>query len=177
MITIFTNDYNTISQNTYDTMISSLQIHQLKCSCGHCACLVRHGSYFRTVRTSIDPARIRITRLKCSICGRTHAVLPASLVPYSQIPLHVQKSILQIYEDTDRQSDTASVCLEIPSVDENDIGHLTRVYRRCWLQKLKAAFLDIGDEIGSLVKASFSLYSAQFMQIHKGVNLLHVIPT
>ncbi len=177
MITIFTDDYNTISQNSYDTMISSLQIHQLKCSCGHCASLVRHGSYFRTVRTSIDPVRIRITRLKCSICGRTHAVLPASLVPYSQIPLHVQKSILQIYEDTGRQSDAASVCLEIPSVDENDIGHLSRVYRKCWLQKLKAAFLDISDEIGSLVKASFSLYSAQFMQIHKGVNLLHVIPT
>lgn len=84
-------------------MLGSLQFHQLKCTCGHSACLSVHGYYHRTVRTSKGSFRLRICRVICSECGRTHAILPESIVPYDQISLEDQRVIVIAYENgTDR---------------------------------------------------------------------------
>mgnify|MGYP005774398045 CR=1 FL=1 len=50
MVTIEHELDNPFFQDFYDKVISSIQFHQLSCTCGHCACLVRHGAYLRTVK-------------------------------------------------------------------------------------------------------------------------------
>lgn len=135
MITIFVRDCNQISQSFYDSVIYNLQLHQLTCSCGHAACLSLHGYYRRTVKLPSGPVRLRICRVKCSECGATHAILLASMVPYSQIPLSDQQRICSDYEEGRCIS---SVCETNPSIDENNAKSVLRNYRRCWREKLRS---------------------------------------
>ena len=99
MITVLVNENNPISQDFYDSVINSLQIHRIFCSCGHAGCLHIHGYYTRRVKTPAGTVILRILRLKCAECGHTHAVLLSSLVPYSQIALKDQRQIVSAYEE------------------------------------------------------------------------------
>jgi hypothetical protein len=87
MITLLVEENNPLSQSFYDYCINSLQFHQLTCSCGRSGCLNIHGYYQRKVKTHDGSFILTVCRVICSECGRTHAILPSSIVPYSQIPL------------------------------------------------------------------------------------------
>lgn len=149
-------------------MLYSLQFHQLKCTCGHSACLSVHGYYYRTVRTSKGSFRLRICRLICSECGKTHAILPASIVPYDQIDLDDQRIIVVAYEaGTNRNR----VCTPEGAIDENDVKAVIRRYRRRWRQMLLSESIRLSERI-RLVCECFAHYSMQFMQIRQTPNTL-----
>ena len=167
MITVFVRDCN-ISQRFYDSILSTLQLHQLTCpSCGHSACMSVHGYYYRTVRNA-SLLRIRIMRIRCSECGRTHAILLSSMVPYSQITLSDQVSIISSYRS---HSDRSSVCDLNPAIDENNVKYVIRSFRKHWEQKLLSLRILLSP-VDALVRRCFSDYSAQFMQIRIQINCL-----
>ena len=149
-------------------MLYSLQFHQLKCTCGHSACLSVHGYYYRTVRTSKGSFRLRICPLICSECGNPHALLPASIVPYDQIDLDDQRIIVVAYEaGTNRNR----VCTPEGAIDENDVKAVIRRYRRRWRQMLLSESIRLSERI-RLVRECFAHYSMQFMQIRQTPNTL-----
>ena len=154
-------------------MLGSLQFHQLKCTCGYSACLSVYGHYHRTVRTSKGSFRLRICRVICSECGRTHAILPESIVPYDQISLEDQRVIVIAYENgTDRNK----VCTPEGAIDENDVKAVILRYRRRWRQMLLAGSIRLSDRI-RLVRRCFAHYSMQFMQIRQTPNTLFAATT
>ena len=173
MITIFVRDYNSFSQDFYDSIVFSLQFHQLTCSCGRSACLTIHGYYFRSVKTPHGVIRLRVCRVKCSECGKTHAILLSVIVPYSQILLEDQQQVILLYE---QGKDPYQVCSGNVFIDENNVKSVLRSYRRFWREKLRAERIPL-TPLRSLVRMCFSLYLAQFMQIHRTVNSLFSIPT
>ena len=126
----------------------------------------------RTVKLPSGPVRLRICRVKCSECGATHAILLASMVPYSQIPLSDQQRICSDYEEGRCIS---SVCETNPSIDENNAKSVLRNYRRCWREKLRSLRIRLFP-LESLICSCFSDYSSQFMQIHRQANRLFPIP-
>lgn len=149
-------------------MLCSLQFHQLKCTCGHAGCLSVHGYYYRTVRTSMGKFRLRVCRVICSVCGRTHAILPLSIVPYSQIDLEDQRVIIIAYETG---QDRNAICTPEASIDENDVKAVIRRYRSHWRQMLLAEVIQLSDTF-RLVQGCFAHYSMQFMQIRRTPNTL-----
>lgn len=98
MITVITEECNEISQEFYDNTMDSIQTCQFKCSCGHCGCLVGHGSYIRSVKTALGKIPLVIRRVQCRLCHATHALLPSAIVPYSQISLSDHAAIASSYE-------------------------------------------------------------------------------
>ena len=168
MITVFTPDCNQISQSFYDSVINSIQFHQLVCPCGHAACLSIHGYYSRSVKTPDGSIKLRICRVKCSECGRTHALLLSSIVPYSQISLVCQQRICSDYENGRA---ICSVCNDCISIDENNVKSVLRNYRLRWRQMLRSLKIPLFPLHG-LVCSCFSFYSVQFMQIHRMCNTL-----
>lgn len=168
MITIFVRNCNQISQSFYDSVMNSLQFHQLTCSCGHSACLSVHGYYHRTVKTDGVHLRLRICRVKCSECGATHALLLSSMVPYSQILLSDQVTICLAFESG---SDPSAVCEDNPAVDENNVKSVLYGYRHHWREKLRSLRIPLLP-LHHLIISCFSFYSAAFMQIHRGRNHL-----
>lgn len=173
MITIFDGNCNPISQSFYDSVLNHLPFHRLTCSCGHSGCLSVHGYYTRSVKIGFNSIKLRICRVRCSECGKTHALLLSTLVPYSQIPLSAQQKICIRYESG---TFVYRVCDETPSVDENNVKSVIRNYRHKWREKLRALRISLSP-LDSLIRSCFTDYSAQFMQIRKTPNILFSITT
>ena len=97
MITLNVKESNTFTQDSYNSFLFHLQFHRLSCPCcGHAGCLSVHGYYHRSLKTPDGKIRLRICRVICSCCGHTHALLPSSIVPYSQTSLKDQCSIIDV---------------------------------------------------------------------------------
>ena len=167
MITILVQNCNLISQSFYDSVINRIQFHQLTCTCGHSACMTIHGYYYRSIKLPTGTLRLRICRVRCSECGKTHALLLSSIVPYSQIRTCDQQQICIAFE---QHLSASSVCDSNPEIDENNVKSVLRNYRR-WREMLKSLRISLSPLI-VLIDSCFANYSAQFMQIHRGYNTL-----
>ena len=173
MILIFVKECKQFSQDYYNSILNSLQFHRLTCSCGRSACLSIHGYYTRGVLLPDGVRPLRICRVRCSECGKTHALLLSSLVPYDRISLTDQHAVVCAYEDG---SDRNAVCDENPSIDENHVKSIIRRYTRFWLQKLLSESIRL-TEISTLIRGCFSFYSMQFMQIRRTSTMLFTLTT
>lgn len=169
MITFLVEENNPLSQNFYNSCLNSLQFHQFSCSCGHSGCLNIHGYYKRRVKTHEGSFWLVVCRVKCSVCGKTHAILPSSLIPYSQIPL---VCCCQVISDLCSSSNINSVCENYPEIDENNVKSIIRRFQKHWKQRLLSFRINI-DPVRELVLACFSHYSVQFLQIHKTANRIY----
>ncbi len=168
MITILVKDCNYISKELYESVINSLQLHQLECSCGHCGCLTIHGYYYRSVKNPEGTIRLRIQRVICSECGVTHSLHLSLVVPYSRIPAADQQQIVLFY---DQGKDPRDAVPESPDIDENNIKSVLRAYRRHWRERLRSEGIRLAP-VGELIQQCFSFYSMQFMQIRRTFNKL-----
>ena len=163
MILISVKDYNQFSQDYYESIINSLQFHQLTCTCGHSSCLSVHGYYTRGIILPDGKHFLRICRVKCSECGKTHALLLTSIVPYDRISLSDQHTIVCAFENG---TDKYAVCEDNPSLDESNVRSVIRRYCLYWLQRLLAEKISL-SAIPSLIRECLAAYSMQFMQIHR----------
>lgn len=173
MITITVPFDKPLNQKTYDNLINTLQFHQLQCTCGRSGCLTIHGRYTRSLKEEDSEITLSICRVKCSHCGRTHALLPSQLVPYSRVSLQEQAAILSAYENF---GDFEQIMERTPSIDENLIASIIRRYVRHWMQKIRSFRVELSFP-PRLVKQCFSLFRNQFMQIRQTPNILFPTPT
>ena len=163
MILISVKDYNRFSQDYYISLINSLQFHQLTCTCGHSGCLSVHAYYERGVFIPEGIQYLRICRVRCSECGKTHAILPSSLVPYDRLFLSDQHTIVYDYS---AGNDPKNICSDNPMIEESCVRAVIRRYLIFWLQRLLSEAISL-EPIPSLVTACVSYYSMQFMQIRR----------
>ncbi len=173
MLTVPVQDFNTFTQEFYDSVIADLQLHQLECSCGHSGCLSFHAAYERSVATPSGKKSLTIFRVICSECGHTHALLLSSMIPYSQIPAKIHQDIAIAYEDG---SDRNELLISGNGIDENNIKSVIRRYVKFWRERLIAAEIGLRS-LPDLISACFSHYSKQFMQIKMTFNKLISPPT
>lgn len=173
MITLSVDISIPISQALYDTYISTLQFHQLTCSCGRCGSLNIHGYYTRKLKSYAIKVHLNICRVKCSSCGKTHALLPSSIVPYSQTPLTTQVDIISTYENN---ADFAPIMENASSIDESNIRSIIRSFKHHWKQKLLSQTIPLEKNL-SFIQKCFCSFSRQFMQIKYTSNSLFLLPT
>lgn len=173
MITITVPFDNPFNQKTYENLINTLQFHQLQCTCGHSGCFTIHGYYTRSLKEGDSEITLSVCRVKCSHCGKTHALLPSQLVPYSQVSLQAQAAILSAYEDS---GDFAQIMDRTPSIDENLIASIIKRYVKHWMQKIRSFHIELSF-LSRLVKQCFSFFGNQFMQIRQTPNILFLTPT
>lgn len=174
MITIFNHSFKSISQDFYDNTIHQLDFHLLTCSCGHSSCLSKHAYYLRRIKTSSGFTVLRICRVKCTICNKTHALLPAEIIPYSQIPFLTQVQITS--QSLSFHPDYIPIMEEIPEIDESNIQSVVSSFRRFWKERLLSQSIHFSTPI-SLFLSCFSHFKRQFMQIKQTVNILFLQPT
>lgn len=174
MITVFVEEYNIFSQDFYDSVLFNLPLHQLQCPCCHHAgCCIGHGSYKRAIHSAQGDFHLDIYRVKCTECGRTHAILLSSIIPYSQIPLVDQYHVVEALEEG---SDRNSVCDEDGIIDENNVKHIVRRYTTHWKQRLLSESISI-SKFPDIIISCFAVYSIQFLQIRRNPNILFSRPT
>ncbi|MGN0385485.1 MAG: DUF6431 domain-containing protein [Lachnospiraceae bacterium] len=162
MITLYVEEYNPLTPDFYNNVIANLQFHQLRCSCGQAGCLSVHAYYHRHIKVPGGRLRFRICRVRCESCGRTHALLLSSMVPYSQISLKDQVTIIDAFES---KRPTAYELKKLDSVDESNFRYVIRQYLRHWKQRLLAERIPILP-VSDLVRCCLHNFCRQFMQIH-----------
>lgn len=173
MITIFEDVCNPISQDFYDKTINSIQLHQLTCTCGHSACLTIHAYYKRRLKFEDGSIKLKICRVKCSNCQKTHALLPSFIVPYSQISFQDQLEIISCYEDSRNYKDIMD---NTPSIDENCVRSIVRRYVHHWLERILSIHSSASHSL-DFIQLCFETFGRQFMQIKRTPNILFLAPT
>jgi len=171
MITVLFPFDKPFSKDRYYLFLQSLNIFTVECTCHKKGCLIFYGWYKRTVKLQSQTIELSVQRVLCKECGRTHALIPSVLVPYSQIPLKVQQEILILAETGLPYSDALD---RNPQIDENNVKHIIRQYKKHWKERLLSICLSIHDR---LTIPCLSAFSRQFMQIHKTPNILFAPPT
>ena len=173
MITLLTGNINKISQEIYNSFISGLQIYRLTCpSCGLSGGFTVHGYYNRSIRTEDGLVTLRIIRLKCR-CGKTHAVLLSSMIPWSQLSL---SDTVLILESGHNSENYIFLQLSIPDISISLIRSIRIRFHRFFEQRLLSEKIPLSPGDG-LVKSCFRFFSRQFMQIRWGPNILYEAPT
>ena len=59
--------------------------------------MVRWGRYRRRVLTGTEAIVLKIQRIRCQACGRTHALLPDFLHPYRHFSLALLQRVMMLY--------------------------------------------------------------------------------
>ena len=168
MITIFVEENNPLTPNFYNNLINSLQFHRLTCTCGHSACLSIHGYYTRSLKTPEGKSSFRICRVICSCCYHTHALLPSSMVPYSQVSTEEHVDIISSHED----GKGWEILMEHnPSIDESNCRYIIRSFLLHWKQRILSEKITLTDRT-VLIHDCFSAFARHFMQIHCTPNIL-----
>jgi hypothetical protein len=171
MITIPIEECNSFSQKIYDDYVFRIQPHMMECKCGHRGCLSFYGHYTRRLKLLGLLLTLVIQRVRCSFCGRTHAIVPSLIVPYSQIPRIDQQEILALAE---KGQSTDPVLDRNCQIDESHVRHIIRRFKRYWKERILSLGLTSHDQ---LTEACLSVYSLQFMQIHRTWNSFFSPPT
>lgn len=82
IITNLKQKINIYSQKDYDNVINQINFKEVQCSCGHYHFLVIHGYYYRYLTYFFKKIKIRVLRVKCTKCGKTHSVLIEPMIPF-----------------------------------------------------------------------------------------------
>lgn len=59
--------------------------------------LIRWGTYERQARTGLQVYQIRVQRIRCKACGRTHSLLPDFVHPYRQYVISLLQRVVHLY--------------------------------------------------------------------------------
>jgi hypothetical protein len=59
--------------------------------------LIRWGTYERQARTGLEVYCIRVQRVRCKVCGRTHSLLPDFLHPYRHYVISLLQRVVSLY--------------------------------------------------------------------------------
>lgn len=174
MITIISNKINTLNQISYNNFLQDIEMHQLSCSCGLSGCLIKHGYYSRYIKTSYGNIPLSILRVKCKHCGKTHAIFPVLIVPYSNILLNTHLSIITTYIS---KSSFEPIMMDNEYIDESNIKYIIRQFLRHWKERIAAFRFSVFDSLDILSKQCLNTFKRQFMQIKGTRNILFTKPT
>ena len=167
MITNLTVKIKSLSQKSYDDFLNHLQYHNLTCSCGISGHFTKHAYYTRTVKTSDGPIVLRILRVICRCCGKTHALFPVCIVPYSQILLNDHLDILICHN---KKAAYESIMMSNIYIDESNIRYVVKQFLRHWKERITA--FGISLDAHQISCDCLRTFKRQFMQIKCVPNIL-----
>jgi len=168
MITNITIKIKYLSQENYNNFLDSIHFHNLTCSCGISGNLIKHAYYTRSVKTPEGLVALRILRVKCKCCGKTHALFPECIVPYSQILLEDHIKIINAYN---HKTSFEPIMMHNLYIDESNIRHIIKKYVYHWKERLTAFFISMDVNLSYNCICSFK---RQFMQIKCTPNIVSV---
>lgn len=168
MITINVDINKPLTQNYYDKIINHLQFHQLTCSrCGISGGMSIHAYYTRFIKSYGEKVPIKITRVICTFCHATHAILPSSIVPKSQLLLMDHIRIAKAFY----KGNLSLLLKTSPTIDSYSLRYILNQFLKYWEQRLISASINLLPT-ETFIKSCFVTYSKQFMQINSTPNIL-----
>lgn len=149
----------------YDSIIDNIPFASIKCTNCYHSGFQKHCYYYRTLYNSYSRSftRIKILRLICPNCGKTHAFLLSSMIPYSKFPLDLTIDICQLASEKQIRE---FLDLHIEIILDT-LRSMKRRFRLFWKQRLLSC--DISFDIFSITNKCIAFFQRQFMQNHCGI--------
>lgn len=135
MISFISKKINRLNQEKYNDYIASIDFSTCSCNCGATGRFNMHGYYTRTIKNPSRKIKLNILRVKCKSCGRTHAVLYPSIVPYSQVVLIDTLDIVSNYLNNESNN---SVLNLNPEITESDVRYTIKKFKKHWKERIKS---------------------------------------
>lgn len=135
----------------------------LKCGCG-CTDFNVHGYYYRNVVMLEDAYTIRIQRVKCNRCGRTHSITPPFLFPNYQTVAEV------IIEHTSKMVDEEKSTVEV----EKETG-ISRQKLLQWKKRYYALKTTIRETFSKVLKVKEFFDEKKRLQVYHNWNVIFLI--
>lgn len=169
MITFIGDNFKSFSQESYNKFLKDINIYELPCSCDIKGHFIKYGHYNRNIKIAGKSITLRIQRLLCKSCGKTHALLPKDLVPYSQISVHDHIFIIEAYLSLNSYED---IMINNEFINENTISYIINKFRCVWHQALLSLDLSVKSKLDLVVSRCLIHFKRQFMQIKSTINIL-----
>lgn len=146
-------------------MTESLHLELMECPFSDCNQVGLHVNSYceRSVDNGKVSFRLLVKQVICPVCGRSHAILPDTLIPYSKYTIDVVHAI--VTEDRSAQI--------IQNVPVDTVRWIIAMFRRRWHQRLQSEKIPLKDSLVSLSKKCIKAFHLQFMQIHCGFVTSH----
>lgn len=176
MITINSKIINRFSQESYNNLINEIDISSLPCSCKVKGQLIKYGFYNRRVKTKGKSIMLRIQRVLCKSCRKTHGLLQKDIVPYSQISIHDHLLIIETYLDPlSGESNNAyeDIMIDNEFINENSIRYIINKYINFWHEALLSLYLTISNNLNLIIGTCINKFKKQFMQVKDTINILY----
>ncbi|WP_422718360.1 DUF6431 domain-containing protein [Faecalibaculum rodentium] len=108
-----------------------------KCPDCHEGRLHRHGSYPRGFNDPVNGVcdKVQIQRAKCSLCAKTHALIPTAVVPFSRVPLLAQLLIAVmtgLFKSPDHTPHQAGYELDRYALSPIVIRYISKGIKKYW---------------------------------------------
>lgn len=162
MIPLVSKKFNRIiTKSNYFEVIHSLNLNSILCSkCKSLNCFSIHGYYVRYVRYGNILIKLIILRIRCKCCGITHAVLPYSIIPYTQRTLD---DTIIIYDwISSGTSFNHALIAEHPSIFLSALFILKRSFH---LWKDVMASISLNDSLSHVFVSCFHLMHRNLSQM------------
>lgn len=154
------------TQETYDNILAYINFKEEKCSCGAKGSLVKIGCYSRFYKTSTKRICIKIQRVMCKHCGKTHAVFVECMVPSSMLLVSTQIEMLRSYYNHSLDEFLANY----PSIDRPNVFYIVKNYERKWKKYLESAGLTLTSNEKEITDYFLEKHHIQFMQMKRHLN-------
>lgn len=159
MVTNSNIKIKSLTQKSYSEFVENINFNRLTCSCGMSGQLVKHAYYSRHIKTPNGIIELKILRVKCKCCNKTHAVFPVCIVPYSQI---LQEDHLAIIKAYNSHSSFEPIMLANEFIDESNISYIIKQYLKYWKELIISFKISLDLNIS---KQCLHYFKRQFMQI------------
>lgn len=152
MITLFYSETIGLNRSSskkfqlfYEHLISLLfrKSSILKSPCCENGFLIKHGYYKRCFRThnGEEKETLTILRVKCSVCHKTHALLPSDLIPFCQCGTESSISFILNYEAGKNCDESLADTNGLLS--ENDYYRCIKKYKTNWKGRIESLNFNI----------------------------------
>lgn len=149
----------------------------LECPNCHSSALIKYGSYTRNViyisddNLKIESCILKVQRVKCKSCGKTHALLPQGIIPYKQFSSNLVTYLLNGIV----KGNTKKLIETLP-IDESILKKLYKQFKEKHFSRLKIMLfnkpisecLDIIENNVLMREEYIVKYNCCFMQIKLG---------
>ena len=141
MFTVLVSISSPLTQAYYDSILHKIRIRALTCSCGKEDCLIYHGTYQRIIATEDKTVKLDITRVKCSYCRKTHAILLSTIVPYAKVSMPVQ---LETIHRLERKIGVEEILKKNPLIDKSTLTMIMLRYVNNWRERIRKLMNESG---------------------------------
>lgn len=147
-------------QSNYNNETEKVSYNHIRCDqCGQVGNFVIHGYYMRKLRFGRVTITIRILRVRCKGCNRTHAIMSSDFIPYSRI--NTEEGYLVLRSPSINQTDPNISYETLINVHNRYSKRFKGLFDMLNLSVTKDTIIDITKKLIDEIKLTF-------LQIHRG---------